>query len=85
MSFMYYTLFGSFILIVVGMTVSLLTKPMDPQDMDPNWFAPFLRKYVTKLREEGWKNNPTERDLLNCPQTRKSSLTEEDEANYKYK
>jgi hypothetical protein len=75
---MYYTLLGSFILIVVGMTVSLLTKPMDPQDMDPNLFAPFLRKYVTKLREEGWKNNPTERELLNVPQTKKSSLTEED-------
>jgi hypothetical protein len=69
---MYYTLLGSFILIVVGMTVSLLTKPMDLQDMDPNLFAPFLRKYVMKLREEGWKNNPTEREMLNVPQTKKS-------------
>jgi hypothetical protein len=51
---------------------------MDPQDMDPNLFAPFLRKYVMKLREEGWKNNPTERELLKVPQTKKSSLTEED-------
>ena len=75
---MYYTLLGSFILIVVGMTVSLLTKPMDPQDMDPNLFAPFLRKYVTKLREEAWKNNPTEIELLDVPRKRKSLLTEED-------
>jgi hypothetical protein len=75
---MYYTMLGSFILIVVGVTVSLLTKPMDPQDMDPNLFAPFLRKYVMKLREEGWKNNPTERELLNEKKKKKSSLTEED-------
>lgn len=60
------------------MTVSLVTKPMDPQDMDTNLFAPFLRKNVMKLREEGWKNNPTERELLKVPQTKKSSLTEED-------
>lgn len=51
---------------------------MDPQDMDPNLFAPFLRKYITKLQEEGRKNNPTERELLNVPQNKKSSLTEED-------
>jgi hypothetical protein len=51
---------------------------MDPQDMDPNLFAPFLRKYIMKLREEGWKNNPTERELLNLPQRKKSLLTEED-------
>ena len=51
---------------------------MDLQDMDPNLFAPFLRKYVMKLREEGRKNNPTEKELLNVPQTKKSSLTEED-------
>lgn len=75
---MYYTMLGSFILIAVGMTVSLLTKPMDPKDMDPNLFAPFLRKHVTKLREEGWKNNPTEREMLNVPQKKSSSLTEED-------
>jgi hypothetical protein len=75
---MYYTLLGSFILIVVGMTVSVLTQPMDSQDMNPDLFAGFLRKYVTKLREEGCKNNPTERELLNVPQKKLSSLTEED-------
>jgi hypothetical protein len=75
---MYYALLGSFILIVVGMTVSLLTKPSDPQDMNPDLFAPFLRKYIMKLREEGCKNNPAERKLLKVPQTKKSSLKEED-------
>ena len=75
---MYYTLLGTLILVVVGVTVSLLTKPMDLQDMDPNLFAPFLRKYIMKLREEERKNNPTERELLNFPQKKKSSLTEED-------
>ncbi|KDR17314.1 hypothetical protein L798_08513, partial [Zootermopsis nevadensis] len=45
-SFMYYTMLGSFILIVVGMIVSLLTEPTNPEDLNPNLFAPFLRKYV---------------------------------------
>jgi hypothetical protein len=75
---MYYTMLGSFVLIVVGVTVSLLTKPTYPQDMNVNLFAPFLRNYVTKLKEEERKNNPNERELLNLPQTKKGSLTEED-------
>jgi hypothetical protein len=72
---MYYTMLGSFILIVVGMIVSLLTKPTDPQDLNPNLFAPFLRNYVTKLKEEGCKKNPAERELLNIPPEKDSSLT----------
>jgi hypothetical protein len=75
---MYYTMLGSFILMVVGVTVSLLTKPTYPQDMNPNLYAPFLRNYITKLKEEGRQNNPTERELLNFPQKKKGSLTEED-------
>jgi hypothetical protein len=75
---MYYTLLGSFILIVVGVTVSLLTKPTDPQDINPNLFAPFLQKYVMKLKEEGCKQNRTEEELLNIPQKENTSLTEDD-------
>lgn len=77
-SFMYYTMLGSFILLVVGMIVSLLTKPMDPQDLNPYLFAPFLQKYVTKLKEEGRKKNPSETEFLNMSPKEKTSLTEED-------
>lgn len=71
-SFMYYTMLGSFILIVVGMIVSLLTEPTNPEDLNPNLFAPFLRKYVTKLKEEGCKKTRNERELLNMPSEKRS-------------
>lgn len=77
-SFMYYTMLGSFILLVVGMVVSLLTKPTDPQDLNPYLFAPFLQKYVMKLKEEGRKKDPTETEFLNMSPKEKTSLTEED-------
>jgi hypothetical protein len=74
---MYYTLLGTFILIIVGIVVSLLTEPPDAQDLDPKLFAPFLQKYVMKLKEEGCKKNSTEKELLNIPPEKRSSLTEE--------
>jgi hypothetical protein len=74
---MYYTMIGSFILIVVGMIVSLLTKPPDIQDMNPDLFAPFLRKYVMRLKEKESKNYSAEMEVLNIPPQKKGSLKEE--------
>jgi hypothetical protein len=75
---MYYTMLGSFILLVVGMIVSLLTKPTDPEDLNPYLFAPFLQKYVTKLKEDGRKKDPSEAEFLKMSPKKKTSLTEED-------
>jgi hypothetical protein len=74
---MYYTMLGTFILLVVGMTVSFLTEPTDPQDLNPHLFAPFLQKYVTKLKEEGRKKDPSETEFLNISTKEKNSFTEE--------
>jgi hypothetical protein len=74
---MYYTMLGTFILLVVGMAVSLLTEPTDPQDLNPYLFAPFLQKYVMKLKEEGRKKDPSETEFLNISTKEKNSLTEE--------
>ncbi|KAJ9575559.1 hypothetical protein L9F63_007567, partial [Diploptera punctata] len=51
-SFMYYTMMGTFILIVVAVVVSLLTEANDPKNMNPDLYAPFLRNYVMRLRKE---------------------------------
>jgi hypothetical protein len=45
---MYYTLIGFFIVIIVGMTVSLFTEAPNVEDMNPGLFSPVIRKYVLR-------------------------------------
>jgi hypothetical protein len=75
---MYYTMLGSFILTVVGIVVSLVTKPTDLQDLNPYFLVPFLQKYVTTLKEEARKKDPSEAKFLNMSPKDKTSLAEED-------
>lgn len=50
LSYLWYTLMGTFVCIFVGMLVSFVTQPNDPRDIDPRLLAPFLRKWI-KPRE----------------------------------
>lgn len=47
-TFMYYTIIGFFITIIVGMAVSLLTEAPNVEDMNPTLFSPVIRKYVLR-------------------------------------
>jgi hypothetical protein len=69
---------GTFILLVVAMIVSLLTEPTEPKDLNPYLFAPFLQKYVMKLKEEARKKDPSETEFLNLSTKDKNSLRDED-------
>ncbi|KAJ8955547.1 hypothetical protein NQ318_001377 [Aromia moschata] len=46
LSYLWYTLVGTFITIFVGLLVSYITKFQDPRDVDPRLLAPFVRKFV---------------------------------------
>jgi hypothetical protein len=47
-TFIYYTLIGFFIAIIVGMAVSLCTEVPNVEDMNPTLFSPVVRKYVMR-------------------------------------
>ena len=47
-TFLYYLIFGFFIMIIVGMAVSLLTEAPNVEDMNPTLFSPVVRKYVLR-------------------------------------
>lgn len=47
-TFMYYTIIGFFIVIIVGMAVSLFTEAPNVEDMNPTLFSPVIRKYVLR-------------------------------------
>ena len=47
-TFMYYLLIGFFIVIILGMAVSLLTEAPNVEDMNPTLFSPVVRKYVLR-------------------------------------
>ncbi|KAJ9575557.1 hypothetical protein L9F63_007565, partial [Diploptera punctata] len=75
-SFMYYTMMGTFILIVVAVVVSLLTEADDPKIMNPDLYAPFLRNYVMRLRKEAGADESAEREMLNNPDKKNESSLE---------
>ena len=75
---MYYTMLGTVILLVVGIIVSLLTEPEDPEKLNPDLYAPFLRNYVLKLRKNMGVEEQAELEKLRNPTDKKDSLAEED-------
>ncbi|KAJ9598389.1 hypothetical protein L9F63_010911, partial [Diploptera punctata] len=58
-SFMYYTVIGLVIVIVVGSVVSYFTKPPEIVKMNTVVFTPLLRKYVIR-RKGGYSVNELE-------------------------
>lgn len=41
---------GTFVAIIIGLSASFITKPLDPRDVDPTLLSPILQK-VIKPRE----------------------------------
>ncbi|XP_069699584.1 sodium-coupled monocarboxylate transporter 1-like [Periplaneta americana] len=71
-SFMYYTMLGTIILIVVGLIVSYFTEQPDP-DMNPDLFAPFIRDRILAKKKVTDKEQEAETELLNNSNNRKMS------------
>ncbi|XP_060517848.1 sodium-coupled monocarboxylate transporter 1-like [Cylas formicarius] len=57
LSYLWYTLVGTFLAIFIGLVASFMNKPEDPRDVDPKLLAPFVRKWI-KPRE--YPNEPTD-------------------------
>jgi len=49
-SYIWYTLIGALIVLVVGTIVSLITGPQDPDQLDPKLVYPFMRRWIGKKR-----------------------------------
>jgi hypothetical protein len=65
---MYYLLIGSFIVIIVGMAVSLITEAPNVEDMNPTLFSPVIRKYVLrKTRKYEMKVINGRKVIYACP------------------
>ncbi|KAJ9575562.1 hypothetical protein L9F63_007570 [Diploptera punctata] len=63
-SFVYYTLIGLVIMMVVGAVVSHFTEPPELDKMNPKLFTPIVRKYVIRKQEE-MKKDAVRTELLN--------------------
>lgn len=53
LSYMYYSLVGNLLVILVGLPVSYLTERPEPRCLDPKLFAPFIRKYLPQKYAPG--------------------------------
>ena len=49
-SYLWYALSGTFIVLIIGTLVSFLTKPQDPDQLDPKLVFRFLRNRVGRKR-----------------------------------
>ncbi|XP_024944571.1 sodium-coupled monocarboxylate transporter 2 isoform X2 [Cephus cinctus] len=67
-SFMHYTILGAFITILVGTLASFVLGPRDLKDVDPDHFAPLIRKFLPRKKyaevplDAVEKNKITEKD-----------------------
>ncbi|KAJ9575564.1 hypothetical protein L9F63_007572, partial [Diploptera punctata] len=68
LSFMYYTIVGLIIMLVVGAIVSHFTEPPELTKMSPKLFTPIVRKYVIRKQEE-MKKDAVQRELLKIVRT----------------
>ncbi|XP_054287824.1 sodium-coupled monocarboxylate transporter 1-like [Macrosteles quadrilineatus] len=64
-SYMYYCMVGTLIVIVVGLLVSYLTTPQDLLSLDPNLFSPPVRRFLPQRRRETVKPAKEEYTLVN--------------------
>ncbi|CAG9771999.1 unnamed protein product [Ceutorhynchus assimilis] len=46
LSYLWYTLLGTFITVFVGVLVSVVSGPLNPKDLDPKLLAPFMKKWI---------------------------------------
>ncbi|CAH1369090.1 unnamed protein product [Tenebrio molitor] len=49
-SYLWYTLMGTLVSVVVGVATSFMTHALDPRDVDPSLLSPYLKKFI-KPRE----------------------------------
>lgn len=47
MSYLWYSLIGTFVALFVGLLVSFATKPLKPEVVDSRLLAPFVRKLIS--------------------------------------
>lgn len=51
-SFMYYTLLGGTVCIVIGLLVSFLTGPTDLNTLNPEYIAPGIRNFLPRYKRK---------------------------------
>ncbi|KAJ8978769.1 hypothetical protein NQ317_017493 [Molorchus minor] len=65
LSYLWYSLIGTFVAMFVGLLVSSLTKPTDPRDVDPLLLAPFVRRLIkSKAQPNGRVDESTKVNML---------------------
>ncbi|KAJ9575567.1 hypothetical protein L9F63_007575, partial [Diploptera punctata] len=67
LSFMYYTVIGLIVMLVVAIIVSHFTEPPDLEKMNPACFTPIVRKYVEKHLKSIKKKTNEETELIKKP------------------
>ncbi|KAF5304402.1 hypothetical protein FQA39_LY19005 [Lamprigera yunnana] len=60
-SYLWYTLLGASFTTLVGLLTSLLTKPLDPKDVDKLLLAPFIRRLIP---ERHFPNQPSSDEII---------------------
>jgi solute carrier family 5 (sodium-coupled monocarboxylate transporter), member 8/12 len=63
-SYLYYTVFGSMIVIVASIILSFIFGFQDANDVDPRLLAPFLRKYIGAKTVKQQSNNVNGREMV---------------------
>lgn len=69
-SYIWYTLIGCTICIVVSLIISYIFGPNDPADLDPNLLAPFVRKLI---KPSAHVTKPSKHDLIKANEALYSS------------
>ncbi|CAG9826323.1 unnamed protein product [Diabrotica balteata] len=52
LSYLWYCLIGTLVALLVGLTVSYITKPLKPEEVDPNLLAPFIRNILERKKNK---------------------------------
>lgn len=61
LSYMWYTMIGCLVSIVVSLIASFATKAQDPRDLEKELLAPIIRKFIT---ERNYPNQPRTDDII---------------------
>lgn len=79
-SYLWYTLVGSSICIIVSLIASYITGPNKPCELNPNLLAPFVRKLIRPRSEEAASNKAENVIELSFRLRRKGAV--DDDASY---
>ncbi|KAL0276708.1 UNVERIFIED_CONTAM: hypothetical protein PYX00_004221 [Menopon gallinae] len=77
-SYLYYTLIGVLVAVVVGLAVSFLTGPNDPDQMDPKLFSPVIHRFL-KAKHDGTTEEKLLKKRQRFAQSKTAAIRESDD------